>query len=220
MKPLRVTARLVNGFIAADPWSPALDGILAAAIMRERLGEDYVYQAAQPSKMAPVEGLPLEHVEHDGLWWYSASSPVYEIAAKERFNFHRRFDDRYAVDLLPQVKRVQTSAGSFKNCRLRETRMVTREITWHAVGSEAEVRRLLGKITAVGGARGRGRGEVAEWLIESGGDEVLARTYRPLPISYARARGLSGPVMPAGIRPPARLPCNIVECVMPEAGHA
>jgi CRISPR type IV-associated protein Csf3 len=220
MTPLKITARLVNGFVAADPWSPSIDGILACAVMRERLGDDYTYQAAQPSKMVPVEGLPLERVEYNDMWWYAASSPIYDVAIKEQPHFHRRFDDRYAIDLLPQIKKVGTSAGSFKNCRLRETRLVAPTIVWHAIGDEREVRRLLATIPAVGAARGRGRGEVAGWLVSPDGDERLARVSRPLPVAYANAQGVSGLVMLAGIRPPARLPCNMMECVMPEARHA
>lgn len=220
MRPLKITARLVNGFVASDPWSPSIDGIIAAAVMRERLGEDYVYSGARPSQMQPVEGLPLARVEHGDLWWYAASFPIYEVVAREHFNFHRRFDDRYAVDMLPHVKKVGISAGSYKNCRLRETRMITREIVWHVIGDAAEIRRLLGSISAVGGSRGRGRGEVAEWSVTDEGDARAARLYRPLPRSYAEAHGVTGPLMPAGIRPPSWLPCNILECVMPEASHA
>ena len=39
MKPLRIVARLSQGYSAADVWSPALEGILAYWALREQRGE-------------------------------------------------------------------------------------------------------------------------------------------------------------------------------------
>ena len=217
MRPILVIAHLVNGYVSTDPYGPTLDGLLAAALMRERLGDEYELSAMRPSAMTAVEGLPLLRVEHEGLWWYACSAPTAEVALRERKHFHRRFDDHAAVDLLPAVKRVADTAGPYKAYRLSRIRTVTPALTWHAVGDADEVRRLLNRVPAIGGARGSGHGEVAEWIVEPGGDEQVARTRRPLPVAFARLLGLDGPVMLAGIRPPARLPCNTVECVVPRA---
>src|SRR5690606_581961 len=40
MQPLVVTAYLANAFASPDPWSPALEGILAYWWLRETLGEE------------------------------------------------------------------------------------------------------------------------------------------------------------------------------------
>jgi hypothetical protein len=56
---------------------------------------------------------------------------------------------------------------------------------------------------------------VREWTVMDDGDENTALFHRPLPVDYARRVGVSGPVMRWGIRPPARIPENQAECVMP-----
>lgn len=93
-------------------------------------------------------------------------------------------------------------------------------LEWHAVGDAAEIERLLRGVAQVGAHRGAGFGEVAEWLVEDGGEasERAARLRRPLPVGYARRLGLPGPVLPWGLVPPGRV--DRVECVMPPPGEA
>lgn len=216
MMPLCIRARLLNGYVARDPWSPTLDGILAAVVMRERLGaEAYAISAASPRTWSAVEGLPLA-VERDGdLWWYQASSPrpVGE-AGRERRHYHRRFDDQHERFLVEGVRRVMTAAGPYKATRLHDTRVICRGVEWHVVGDREEIDRLLRSVSQVGARRGCGYGEVVEWLIGAG-DEDQARHRRPLPRSYAERVGIRGPVVPWTLVPPARH--SIVDCVMPEA---
>ena len=217
MQPLLITARLVNGFVAGDPWSPTLDGLLAASLMRQRLGEeDFTLGALRPSAMSPVDGLPLERCAHADLWWYACSSPIHRRdALVERRWLHRRFDAAQAVDLLPTARRIATTAGPLKDYRISELRRVVPAVYWHAIGDAEEIARLLHGIEAIGAGRARGHGEVAEWTVVAGGEPALARHHRALPVAYADLHGIVGARMLAGIRPPARLPCNVVECVVP-----
>lgn len=220
MKPLIVKARLRNGIARKDPWSPSIDGILAAAFMRERLGyEQYVVSGASVSHLDPVVGLPLETVTHGDTWWYAASSPeILHPSGKERRYFHRRFDDQHEKYLAGQPKKIMTAAGPYKNTRLWRTRTICRGIQWHVIGDTAEITRLLRSILQIGGGRAAGYGEVAEWIVEHGGAPERARYHRPLPASFAADEGIAGPVMPWGLVPPGRV--SPVDCVMPEIADA
>jgi CRISPR type IV-associated protein Csf3 len=220
MKPLRVLCHLCNGFVRRDPWSPAIDGVLAAALMRERLGDDeYAISAAQPSKLMQVEDLPLAKERFGDHWWYCASIPaVVGAAGKERKNFHRRFDDHRERWLEDGAKKVLTSAGPYKSARLWDTRVICRGVEWHVVGDAAEVERLLRRITQLGGRRGVGYGAIAGWEVTpDGADEQAARLRRPLPVAYAEANGVTGPVVPYGLTPPSWCAAWKTDCVMPTA---
>lgn len=214
MQPLRIRADLVNGFAAKDPWSPAIDGILAAVEMKRRLGDDF--SSPQPSRLQPVEGLPLEVVRHGDLWWYAASSPVIVgFAGKEKKHYHRRFDDQHERYLPDKMGRVMTAAGPFKTTRLFDTRIICRAVEWHVVGDADEIREMLADVEQVGAKRGTGFGMVKSWQI-SGGDRRISYGHRPLPVGFQEVHGAQ--VMPWGIVPPARW--RPVECVMPEVRHA
>ncbi|WP_132545437.1 hypothetical protein [Rhodovulum euryhalinum] len=209
-----ITAHLKNGFISRNPWAPAIDGIVGAVIQRERLG-DKEFCSPAPSDLKPVEGLPFERIEHEGLWWYAASSPIIVGAVgKERRYFHRRFDD-HRERHLEHDKKVETTKGPYKAYRLYDVRVICRAIRWHAIGDRAEIDRCVSKISQVGGKRGSGFGEVLRWEITDDGDPRIARGHRPLPATLMERKGAV--VMPYGLVPPARV--HQVECVMPEERH-
>ena len=214
MTPLRITARLVNGYAMRDPWSPALDGILAAVVMRERLGaEAYAIASASPRDWTPVEGLPLAVERDGGHWWYAASCPrAVDAAGRERRHFHRRFDDQHERHMVDGIRKVMTSAGPYKGTRLADTRVICRGLEWHVIGEQPELERLLQHVTQIGARRSIGYGEVSAWRVEAG-DADIARLQRPLPAGYAARLGITGLVLPRGLVPPSR--CNLVECVMP-----
>lgn len=214
MTPLRIRARTPAGFSQRDPWSPSLDGILAAALMRTRLGDDYF--TSREADMRLVDDLPLQ-IERDGeRWWYCVSSPqTLGAVAQNRRYYHRRFDDQHEGYLVQDVKKVLTSAGPYKSTRLYETLIVCKGLQWHAIGDAAEVRRLLASIVQIGGGRARGQGVVTEWIVDEEGDEEAARLNRPLPVDYALAHGRDGRRMRWGIAPPARIAAALCDCVMP-----
>lgn len=222
MIPLVITAQLGAGFSSADPYSPAIDGILAYWFLREQMGEEqFVLNCASDQNMVPAEGLPLGVERHGEHWWYQCSSPLYDIAAQHRSYYHRRFDETLAAKYLPAgTKKVLTAAGPYKGSRLHETIRITRSVTWHAIGDAVEIRRLLDRCSYIGRGGARGRGVVTDWLIEPGGDEALARHHRPLPVEYAHACGIGGPLLAWGFRPPGRIAANIHPCIMPDPPYA
>ena len=215
MTPIAITAELYNGFVSADPWSPAIDGILAYWLMRERLGaEEFSISQGHSHRMTPVEGLPLEVMRHGDLWWYAASSPRYGSAATVRKHIHRRFDQSAAEKYLPAIRKVQTSAGAYKNARISLMHRITNQVTWHVIGDGPEIERLLRTCAHIGGKVSAGFGRVRRWSYAEG-DADLARFSRPLPADYASKHDIHGPVMEWGLRPPVRLAANIAACVMP-----
>lgn len=215
MKPLKITAWLAHGFTAQTPWTPSIDGIVAAAVMRERLGPDR-YRTPPASGLEPVEGLPFDVIRHGDHWWYAASSPIIVGAkGREKKFFHRRFDDNMERFLPEGTKRVQTGTGSYKASRLYDVRVVCRGLRWHAVGDPAEVERLVNTIDQVGGRRAVGFGRVLSWEVSEDGDPRIARGHRPLPVELQEIQ--DAVVLPWGLVPPVR--CSSTDCVMPEERH-
>lgn len=224
MTPFTIIAHLENGFIAGDPWSPAIDGILGYAYHLERMDfETFTAKSAMTSELEPADDLPLLKVEHNGLWWYACSSPIADkkvgVIGQEKKFYHSRFDDYAASKYVPDVKKVLTSAGPYKGSRNYELRIMTPSIHWNCIGDMSECQRLLGllKEPQVGAGRARGYGVVKRWEFIAGDDNTTtsARTHRPLPSDYAALNGVLGPEVLTGFRPPARAPVNRTLCVMP-----
>jgi len=214
LKPLKITAELYNGFVASDDWSPNLDGILAYWYLRQSDPDNFLTAQGRSDLMTPVDGLPLEKIGLGDLWWWACSSPIYVLHQQHRAYFHRRFDDHNERFLPDGTKTVLTAAGPYKCYRKSVLMRVTQSVSWHCVGDEDAIRALLDHCHHVGGKSSQGYGRVKGWTIGPG-DESLALFHRPLPLDYARGRGITGPIMRWGIRPPARLPANQADCVMP-----
>lgn len=144
MTPIRIRATLVHGYISRDPWSPALDGILAAVVQRRRLGPDaYVLGGARPSELQTVTGLPIawRTVGADG--WYAVSSPI-PVGAPERYraHFHRRFDDQHERFLPQGTRKVLTAAGPYKATRLFDTLILVPALEFFSTCHSRECRRF------------------------------------------------------------------------------
>ena len=216
MKSLRVRARLANGYVCSDPWSPSLDGMLAYLALRDSLSdEDFAMGATTVDRIVVVEDLPLGKEKHNGDWWWQCSSPIIDDSPVRFAKFyHRRFDFRHAIDLVP-ARKVETKAGPFKSYRLRDMVTVVPHIDWHCVGDKERIEKLLERCTFVGRGQTRGMGQVLSWEATENGDESLARFHRPLPVEFAAAHDVEGHVTRWGIIPPGRLPAHQRECVMP-----
>lgn len=216
-----MTAHLRHGYCANDPWSPALDGILAYWVLREQLSEEEflagMVGATEPV-IADLSGVLARESDQEGHWWWVCSSPVpAEPVVRGPVWFHRRFDAGEAAQRVdPAVRRVLTTGGAYKNYRQRRLLTVTAALIWHCVGDATEIARLLARCTHVGHGIARGWGEVARWEITpEGADERLAREHRPLPVGWATAHGIGGMVLEWGIIPPGRWPAHRTLCVMP-----
>lgn len=222
MQALKITAELMTGFASSDPWSPAIDGILAYQFMREKLGdEEFSVRSHRSDKQEVVEGLPLGVERHGDLWWYQCSFPEYTSVAEVTRHTHRRFDARQAEKYWGtpgKSGKVLVAAGPYKNARLKVRQHVTPRVSWHCIGDQAEIERLLARVTHIGARIGAGYGRVRRWVVEPSDCEHAARFRRGLPVAFASEHGLEGMQVIHGIRPPARHPDNKTLCVMVEYG--
>lgn len=214
MKPLKITAHLVAGFVSSDRWSPAVDGLMAWRHYKDRSGSDFGCLPESDLSDDPI--LPLEIVRGSGEWWYAASRPYVTDARRQVRHFHRRFDDQHErhLDLSGKSGKILTAAGPYKNWRRQITVTMTPCISWHVVGDEGAIKDLVDRVTHVGALSAQGHGEIKEWSITDGEDD-LARLDRALPVNYAQERGITGIQMPHGLRPPKRL--HVVDCIVPNA---
>lgn len=214
-EPLIVTAHLTHGFVASDPWSPALDAILAYWALLDLLGEE-AFALNTPGTPGFVEAdLPLGRETWDGLWWWQCSAPLYQAdATVDVQHAHRRFDAQ-AAETRTTAGRVEVRGGPYKTLRNQITTRLVPSVAWHCLGEGTEIERLLTHCLAIGGQRGSGYGDVARWTVEPGGSPELARFQRPLPAAFAAAHGIAGQRRRYGIRPPGWAPQYQTDCVLP-----
>lgn len=211
---LIVTAHLATAYTAADPYSPSLDGILAYWALREQLGEAEFALGTSGHRPLVEAALPLERETWGDTYWWQCSSPRVAVSAEFLRHTHRRFDDEHALSRVdPAVRKVLTAGGAFKNYRNGHVGRVAAALRWHCVGDGDAIARLLRRCGNIGRGVTHGYGQVREWAVESGGDVALARFGRPLPVDFALAHDVTGPVLDWGLRPPGR--AHRVRCVMP-----
>lgn len=202
MRPLRVTARLGSAFVAADPWSPMLDAVLAYEALRRELGDEFYNQNPQRDELRePV--LPLARIERCGDWWWACSCPEYAELTQYLQYVHGRFDDRHERYIAPmKARRVETAGGRYKNMRLPLVCRIADSIRWHVVGDAAEIERLLASITHLGAKRGAGFGQVLDWRVEPEAEDLSGRRWVPAPDGEGRLTGIRPPYWhPAQQRP-------------------
>lgn len=218
MTPFIVTATLATGrVVLPDPWSGCLDGILAAAVLQNRLGERYGY-SNDPDVFVELgrDDLPLATREHDGMWWFEASAPLYapgEQAGRNPVteNIVGRQDPytaRLWCDKLP--KTIQTQGGRYRNILHPVAVQIADSVSWAGNGDVAAVRELLDTITYVGGRRRNGNGKVASWAVEAVDRDdpewlyrdALPGPTRPVPVGWASTRFDDVFPVPLPIRPP------------------
>lgn len=220
-QPLVVTAHLANGLVQLDPWSPALDALLAYWWLREALGEEAFALGMTGSREQVDAELPLARDRDDatGLWWWRCSSPVLDPVARFHSHTHRRFDEVAASERVPgTVRTVLTAGGPYKTYRNQQPRVVTPAVTWEAEGDAAEVARLLRRCANIGRGHTHGYGAVRRWEVVARDDPEVARRARfarPLPVAFAAAHGIEGPRAVWGVRPPGRNPAHQTLCVLP-----
>jgi hypothetical protein len=212
--PLEVTAHLQQG-AALPTWFPApLDGILAAAARRQRLGRGYGTVEDHHR-----EDLPLCMIRRDGhlgrsrrgdVW--AATCAVPSDAIQDVHWWHGRSLDIQGAARVARTVPANAEVGRWKAVRIPLIVTATRTLTWRAIGDPDGVRALLDQIQSVGKKRGQGEGVVTAWDVRVDGDSLdLDRICwqddrhiaRPFPARYAGLLGVDDyDLVPHAVRPP------------------
>lgn len=231
MRPLKVTARLVDGAkVAGDV--PMLDALLEWCMSRHvgrtlHLAHDLEGERAayQPGTIPS----PIVRRRVPGFAWPvpCCSSPIYRVAADAHSHYVRAF--RVSPDLIRDDARkvFYTTNGEFKSYRLPlRVRLIDR-IVWFCLAKDGrgvkEVRRLLRDVTHLGKKTSQGYGRVAEWIVEdidqdlswyapSDAGSVLMR---PMPASAVKVDVIGARRWFGGVVPPYWSREHFTEAVMP-----
>jgi CRISPR type IV-associated protein Csf3 len=205
---VRVTAHLRGG-AALDPrWPLPLDGLLASAARRRRLGT--LHGGARDLH---VEDLPLGRYTRCRRWFWLASCAAPDQAAEEELHYwHRRVPhaaaEKVTGSLLPP--QIYEGHGRYRAYRMPLVITVTTSLTWLAAGDPDAIADLLDDVWCVGKKRSQGEGAVTGWEAEDAGDpDVTAvlwrdgRIGRPVPARAAAELGVPGAETVRGCyRPP------------------
>lgn len=151
--------------VLPDPWSCLLDGLLAAVVLKRRLGRRF---GISETVELCGDDLPLAtRGDVTTGWWWAASAPRVEETIDEETEWLNGRQDTYTARLfcdgLPAS--ILTAGGRFRQVRRPVPVRLTSCLTWRGVGDPDAVRDLLGDVTHVGGRRGSGFGRVACWEV-------------------------------------------------------
>lgn len=213
---MRAEATVQSGYSATGHWPLLLDGILAAAAHRRRLGEHYGGDVDHHT-----ETLPLCRATAGAgkQWWWMATSghPVDRPDGLDGTDvrwWHRRVAHDRALDVCgPHVPVTIREAARLKTWRMPQPITVCSRVEWRAVGDPAGVKDLLGDVESLGAKRGQGEGAVVRWRVEDlgpAGDDAArwvawawGGVSRPIPARCAAEIGAGhADVIPGVVRPP------------------
>lgn len=215
MKSLLVIAHLNNGFSAADRWSPSLDGILAYHHLKLKMGIQAFNTSLAMNEQTSVDDLPLKKIEHNGVWWYTCSSPEFSTQAEIIRSYYKKFNLDQTMLIKQKSKSIELTKGQFKNYSLNFKEIITDSVKWHVIGDKTKIEKLLSYCKQIGGNRGKGQGLVDKWEILDIGDDKKAMYSRAIPESAAIHYGISGIKAWRGFRPSVRIIENQGLCILP-----
>jgi CRISPR type IV-associated protein Csf3 len=219
MESLLITAKLERGFSANDPWSPAIDGILAYYHLRETMGVEAFNLSLSLNEQTVVNDLPLEKVTYDDKWWWACSSPDYDLKQEIIRTFYKKFNIDTSLLIKDRVKNIELTKNKFKNYSLSFKEIITKEIHWQVVGDKEEIIRLLSMCYQVGAQRGKGMGVIESWSVteseDAKEDAKKAMFNRPIPLEAAEHHNISGLKAWRGYKPSVRVAENQGLCICP-----
>lgn len=207
---VEVRAVLRHGAIIGS-WFPApLDGALAAAERRRRLGAGYGAVVDHHSEALPLASTARGRVGTRFLsskrWVWAASCAWWEggdEAPRDTRWLHKRAWSEARAHRVG-VGAAQTPAnpdvGRYKPERIPAAAVMAPELAWWCLGDPERIAALLADVPAIGERRGSGEGVVARWKVTALGapdwGRVLwapdGRVARPIPARHAEPLGLAG----------------------------
>lgn len=213
MKPLKVTAHLQQGFSVSNPWSPALDGILAYWHLIGKMGLAQFNNGIANQEQTTVDDMPISKNE-TGEWYYHCSFPIFTAHRSIITKHHKRFNHDQSKYIKIKSKQLQLTKGIHKNWTWNKELVITDKVEWHIIADKKWLEKMLDNVTNIGGNRKVGSGRVLEWEVVVG-DENIAKDFRAIPVANLEQKKEGG-IIEWGIRPSTRLPKNRFECFMPK----
>ena len=230
MIPLVVTARMATGIAHASPWTPALDGILAAELWHETKRHNPPATPALDADDPPDLDLPLARcTPTHGPWHWAATCawPDPVPATPEIHTWTGRVDHRALEHLATTLPKIISDRQGRYRARCMPLMVTTcRTLTWHAIGDPEAVSEILSGVRAIGKKRSQGEGVVLEWNVAPSDLDAFTAAHlyptgrlgRPTPpgclttrpdLKEASALGY------AGVRPPHMHPSRFHDLHLP-----
>lgn len=192
-RTVKVTARLQSGAVLPTVFPAPLDGIIAAQVRKDRLGDAYWQQPEPPPRHLVLRDphgayipevrawrdrfrhwpLPLVKLRPKGVstsqWVWAATCAVPDGDEIDVRWFHKRGFKQLAAE--PRVDRIPANpdVGTFKAWRIPAPVTVCSTVTWWALGDPDGIQAVLSRVEAVGKHARQGEGAVLEWRVEDVG---------------------------------------------------
>lgn len=189
-----VTCRLRHGVALPVEFPAPLDGILAGAARRRRLGADHYLPAETPDRTHletdphgshiptvaayrarfRTVALPLVRTPHSTgcgkRWVWAATCATWPDTAVEDVRWHHKRPFKLAAaEHASQFIPANPDVGLTKAWRLPTVVTVTGQLTWTVLGDPNGIRDLLTDVTQIGKGKARGEGLVTEWTVDDDG---------------------------------------------------
>ena len=190
LKPLKITAKIINGVVTGVDNKIHLDSMLAWAVSK-------IYGSPEETAIIP---LPLQcaWVSESGLPLWVSTPFEMKDAHSSFMYWHKRFP-QYQVIKFCSKPNTSTSSGRHKEYRVPMSVTITEDglMVAYCIGNTEEIALLLEAISGVGKKSGSGYGAINYWEIEEiksntlnvsnefmpyFTEEILKK--RPVPIEY------------------------------------
>ncbi|MBT9158985.1 MAG: hypothetical protein DDT26_00234 [Dehalococcoidia bacterium] len=161
--PFSVTARLANGLVASNDYTPELSSILEYFWLEQR----GLLQSCPNPETAINADIPIAKHVIGRDWQWAISAPIYtytEHTETRRRHWDADFD--YPINWGKRSQKIQTDAGKFKSFRKPIFVRLTDCITWYAVGDLEATKALLSECRLIGANRNTGYGRVLQWSVK------------------------------------------------------
>jgi len=209
MKPLKITAYLLDGRVAGSDYNFPLDSILQYqyfAIYRP----DLIYCGSPPDENLEHAPLPFERRGKEPQWYWACSFNQEVPQGEYIKHWHKRFDVKEGeeyIDFKGKSQKVNLTAGKYKAYRMPMNIYLLDKLTWYAYGNMEEIKDLCETVTAIGKKKSQGFGYIDSWQFEewhSDWSEVglNGKVMRPIPVNSSDNLPDKFTLIQCGYRPP------------------